>query len=118
MNNKERITSIKMSGDKCEYSGSTSVLDCHCNDCRNHIIEYLGKRKGKKYLYTGDFKDTIKNREVIIISFSTDGDNENNSCECFVRRADSEYCYEWIPREDIIGNLVEINDAKCVEDVE
>lgn len=108
MENKERIKTIKMSGEKCKLSGSKSILDCHCNDCHNHIIEYLGKKKGNKYFYTGNFKDTIKDREVVITHFSTDENEETSSCECFVRLANSEYCYEWIPRKEIIENLVEI----------
>ena len=111
LTNEERIKSIKMSGKKCKTSGSTSVLNCHCNDCHNHIIEYLGKKKGKKYLYTGNFKDTIKDREVIITHFSTDEDEETSSCECFVKMANSEYCFEWIPRKDIFHNLKEIKNG-------
>ena len=110
MKNKERIESIKMSGEKCSF-GNTSILNCHCNDCHNHIIEYLGKKKGKKYLYTGNFKRDLKNREVVIESFSTDENEETSSCECFVRLASSEYLYVWIPRREIINNLIEIKDA-------
>ena len=110
LTNGERKATIKMSGEKCKTYGSTSVFDCHCNDCHNHIVEYLGKKKGKKYLYSGDFKDTIKNMEVVIMSFSTDEDENTSSCECFVRLADSEYCYEWIPREHIFYNLEEVKN--------
>ena len=44
MTNKERIKTIKMSGEKCSF-GSKSILDCHCDDCHSHIIEYLGKKR-------------------------------------------------------------------------
>ena len=46
---KQRKESIKMNGKKCQF-GSTSVFDCHCNECYNNIIEYLGKEVGKVYL--------------------------------------------------------------------
>ncbi len=111
LTNEERIKSIKMSGKKCSF-GKTSILDCGCNDCHNNIIEYLGKKVGKKYLYIGKFKDTIENREVVIIHFSTDEDDETSSCECWVRRADSENCYQWIPRRDIFYNLKEIKNER------
>ena len=105
-----RKKSIKMSGEKCS-SGSKSIFDCHCNDCHNHIIEYLGKKKGEVYFYNGQFSETyIQDKKVEIIRFSTDEDEKTSSCECFIKLHGGEggQC-EWIPRREIINNLIEVS---------
>ena len=109
ISNEERKKSIIMSGKECSF-GSKSIFDCHCNDCHNHIIEYLGKKKGEVYFYDGDFAKTyIQDKKVKILSFSTDEDDETSSCECFIKLFDGEggQC-EWIPRREIMNNLKEV----------
>ncbi len=106
---KQRKESIKMNGKKCQF-GSTSVFDCHCNECYNNIIEYLGKEVGKVYLYNGKFTpEYMRDKRVIIKSFCADEKDETSSCECFIKLADSEYGAEWIPRKEIIENLIEVD---------
>ncbi len=108
MSNEERKKSIIMSGKKCSF-GSKSIFDCHCNDCHNHIIEYLGKKKGSIYLYTGRFASTyIQDKKIEIVCFSTDEDEKTISCECFIKLLNGTggQC-EWIPRREIISNLEE-----------
>ena len=107
MTNKERIKTIKMSGEKCSF-GSKSILDCHCDDCHSHIIEYLGKKKGKVYKYTGKHTASyLHNQRVFIERFSTDEDEITNSCEAFIclYKGSGGQC-EWIPRNEIIENLI------------
>ena len=108
--NKERKKSIVMSGEKCS-SGSKSIFDCHCNDCHNNIIEYLGKKKGEVYFYNGKFAPSyIQDKKIEIVCFSTDEDEETSSCECFIKLFDGEggQC-EWIPRREIIDNLMRVD---------
>ena len=109
ISNEERKKSIIMSGKECSF-GSKSIFDCHCNDCYDHIIEYLGKKKGEVYFYDGDFARTyIQDKKVKILSFSTDEDDETSSCECFIQLFGGEggQC-EWIPRREIMNNLKEV----------
>jgi len=112
MENKERIKSIKMSGEKCKLSGSTSIFDCHCNDCYNNIVEYLGKKKGKKYFYNGKFTpEYMRNRHVVIEKFCANEDDKTSSCECFIKLFGGEGGQvQWIPREEIISNLLEVEE--------
>jgi len=112
----QRAKSIKMSGEKCSF-GETSVFNCHCNDCYNHIGEYLGKKKGQKYFYNGKFAPTyIQDKEVIIHHFSTDERDKTSSCECMIKLFGGEGGQvEWIPREEIINNLLEIKDKEYSE---
>ena len=120
LTNKERIKSIKMSGEKCKYSGSTSILDCHCNECHDNIIGYLGKKKGGKYLYNGKFTpEYMRDRLIIIEKFSTDEDEETSSCECFIRLFDGEGGQvQWIPREEILNNLLDVKESTDPQDME
>ncbi len=113
ISNKERTDSIIMSGEKCSF-GSKSVFDCHCNACFSHIIGYLGKKKGEKYFYNGSFAPQyIRNRDVKILSFFFAEEEEPSSCECFIQLFDGEggQC-EWIPRKEIINNLLEIKNEQ------
>ncbi len=110
MSNEERKKSIVMSGKRCSF-GSKSIFDCHCNDCHNNIIEYLGKKKGEVYFYNGRFAKTyIQDKKVKIDCFSTDEDEKTSSCECFIQLLDGTggQC-EWIPRREIISNLVAVD---------
>lgn len=102
----DRAKTIKMSGKKCNF-GSSSVFNCHCNICRDNIVEYLGKKKGLKYLYTGKFApEYMRNKEIEIIHFSTTEEDETSSCEAFIKLCDgSEGQCEWIPREEIKNKL-------------
>ena len=111
LTNEERKATIKMSGEKCKTYGSTSIFDCHCNDCYENISGYLGKKKGRKYLYTGKFTpEYMRGKHVIIKSFCAYENDKTSSCECFIKMADKEYGCEWIPRDDIINNLLEVAD--------
>ena len=103
----DRIKSIKMSGDKCKLSGSKSILDCHCNECSDNVIEYLGKKKGKIYKYTGKFtKEYLRDRLVVIIKFCVDYDDKPSTCEAFIKlKGGSGGQCEWIPRNEIINYL-------------
>ena len=110
MKNEERIKTIKMSGKSCKLSGSKSILDCHCNECYENVIEYLGKKKGEAYKYTGKFAlEYIRGKEIIIDHFSTNEQNETASCEAFIRlKGGTDGQVEWIPRNEIVNNLEKI----------
>lgn len=111
LTNEERKATIKMSGEKCSY-GSISVFDCHCNDCYSHIVSYLGKRKDKKYFYNGKFTPAyMKDKHVVIESFCANENDKTSSCECFIKLFGGEGGHvEWIPRDEIINNLLEVED--------
>lgn len=112
MNREERIKSIKMSGKKCKLSNNDSIFKCHCNHCNDNIIEYLGKKKGVRYLYTGKFTpEYMRDKHVFIRNFCIDENDKTSSCECFIEMADVKYGCEWIPRKEIVENLIEINDT-------
>ena len=106
MTNKERIKTIKMSGEKCRF-GNKSILDCHCDDCHSHIIGYLGKEKGKVYKYTGRFAPAyLHDKEVFIDSFSTNEKEKTSSCEAFISlKGGTGGQVGWIPRDEIIKCL-------------
>ena len=101
----ERIKSVKTNGKKCEVYKST-FPDCHCNECYRNITEYLGKKKGEKYKYTGKFAAPyFYNQEVVIDHFSV-GDEITHSCEAFIQLfGGTGGQVEWIPRNEIINNL-------------
>jgi len=107
-----RAKTIKMNGKKCKYSGSDSVFDCHCNECRDNIVEYLGKKIGETYKYTGKFAPAyMYNQEVIIDKFSTTAEDKTSSCEAVIKlKGGTGGQVEGIPREEIINNLEFIND--------
>lgn len=93
---------------KCSLSKS-EYPDCGCNECRGNVIGYLGKEKGKIYLYTGNFAGTyLHNQRVFIERFSPWIYTEKpSSCEAFIclDGGSGGQC-DWIPREEIINNLI------------
>ena len=109
MDENQRKRSIIMSGKKCSYSSSKHIFDCHCNECHDNIKGYLGKEKKKIYIYTGKFApEYIRGKQIIVDKFSTDEHEKTSSCEAFIHLADSDYGYEWIPRNEIENNLISI----------
>ena len=56
---------MKTNEKKCKLNKS-EFPDCHCDECYHNVEEYLGKVKGKVYLYTGDRIQYMQNKKVTI----------------------------------------------------
>ena len=95
---------MKTNEKKCKLNKS-EFPDCHCDECYHNVEEYLGKVKGKVYLYTGDRIQYMQNKKVTIESFLPGGD-EHKTCEAFIKLfgGTGGQC-DWIPKKEIINNL-------------
>jgi hypothetical protein len=95
----------------CPSCGDMEMLDFEggaTNEEYDKIESYLGKNKIDTYVYMGNFAPAyLKNQKVKIRSFFP---NSGSTCEAFIQLYGSDGGQtEWIPREEIINNLIKLN---------
>jgi hypothetical protein len=96
---------MKTNNKRCSTSGK-QYPECHCNECYDNVVEYLGKIKGEIYFYNGKYAEQyLRNKLVVIERFHPDG--HPSTCEALIRLGGGSggQC-GWIPREEIINNLI------------